>query len=224
MKINIFSLIISLNFILTSCQTKQDKVAFNILQEPYQSITANRNIYPLRYRSYSDPIHTRVVLKEGQIKENWQPFSDIILNYMDVYFNKENVIGFKGYVASNSKNNLNDLYKIIIDKVSKNKNFTLVELKNNDPNILTSEWDSSKLILGLKYEKTNKSIAVLVINKSELPSFYDEVFYSEFLNLTKLRGNKSQIHLKELKVKSTDSDKDLYRKKFKELKNEYNKK
>lgn len=49
MKINIFSLIISLNFILTSCQTKPDKVAFNILQEPYQYVIANKNIYPLRY-------------------------------------------------------------------------------------------------------------------------------------------------------------------------------
>lgn len=224
MKINIFSLIISLNFILTSCHTKPDKVAFNILQEPYQSVIANKNIYPLRYHSYSDPIHTRIVLKEGQIKDNWQPFSDIIFNYMDVYFNKENVIGFKGYVASNSKSNLNDLYKIITDKVAKDKDFTLVELKRDDPNILTSEWDSNKLILGLKYEKTNKSIAIIVIVKEELSSFYDKVFYSEFLNLTKLRYNKSQIHLKELKVKSTDSDKNFYREKFKELKNEYNKK
>ena len=40
----------------------------------------------------------------------------------------------------------------------------------------------------------------------------------EFLNLTKLRGNKSQMHLKELTVKSTGSDKNFYREKFKELK------
>ncbi|MDM1553278.1 MULTISPECIES: hypothetical protein [Chryseobacterium] len=80
------------------------------------------------------------------------------------------------------------------------------------------------MILGLKYERINKNITLIAIRKNELPYFFDKIFYSEFLNLTKWINSDSQIHFKELKVQPSANDKNLYKEKFKDLKKEYEKK
>ena len=144
------------------------------------------------------------------------------MDYMDVYFNKENVIGFKGYLPVGNDGNKN--YKDFFEIMSENKTYDPVELKNEDSNIIMNEWESKEQIVGLKHEKINKSIAVIVVNKKELPYFFDQVFYSEFLNLTTFRASDTKIHFKELKVQPSANDKNFYKEKFKDLKKEYEKK
>lgn len=224
-KIKYLLFILNLNLIMISCQTKSTNVNLDILKEPYQSLVTDKKVYQLRYRDYTDSLHTRIVLKDTQIKENWQVFkNDLQFDYMDVYFNKEKVIGFKGFIPNSSKNNWDNIYKNIVKKISDDKNYTLIDIKNNDTNILYNEWESTNVILGLKYEKVNTSIALIVINKNELSNFSDKIFYSEFLDLTKLRTNKSEIHLKKLDVAPSKNDKNFYKEKFKDLKDEYNRK
>ncbi|WP_347220123.1 hypothetical protein [Chryseobacterium sp.] len=138
---------------------------------------------------------------------------------MDVYFNKENVIGFKGFF----KNNSDELYKNLQSIISSDNNFKQIDLINNDESILNNEWESTNIILGIRYEKPNKYITLVVIYKNELPAFYDKIFDSEFLDLTKFRDKNSQIKFKELKVSPSKKDKDFYKEKFSEL-NEYHKK
>lgn len=210
---------------MISCQSKSNGVDLDVSQVPYQNVIANKTIYPLRYGEYKDPLHSRIVLKNDEIKENWQPFKqDFHVDYMDVYFEKQKTIGFKGYLSNSSKMNWDNIYAELVQKISNDKNYKSIELKNNDSNVLINEWENSDVIVGLIYEKVNQSIAILLIKKSALKDFYDKVFYSEFLELTKLRVNKSEVHLKALKVTPSKDDKSFYEKKFKELKDEYNRK
>lgn len=55
-------------------------------------------------------------------------------------------------------------------------------------------------VLGLKFEKINNSVAIIVVNKSELQYFPDKIFYSEFLDLTTKRWDKQDIHLKQVNI------------------------
>ncbi|WET49399.1 hypothetical protein PYS58_23060 [Chryseobacterium indologenes] len=223
MKIKYTFIILFLNLIMVSSQSKSEEIKLNVLQEP-KNIFDNKE-YPLRYHNYTDDVHGRIVLQGAQIQEKWQPFKDLKFDYMDVYCNKERIIGFKGYVAeTDAKNNRDKAYQNLVRYLSGDKNYHQIELKNDDPNVVTNEWESKDLILGLKYERINKSIALIAIRKNELSYFSDKIFYSEFLNLTKWRSSDSQIHFKELKVQPSANDKSFYKEKFKELKKEYEKK
>lgn len=144
------------------------------------------------------------------------------MDYLDVYFNKEKMIGYKGYLSVGSEGN--KIYKGLVKKISEDKNYHPVNLQNNDQYVLMNEWESEEIILGLKYENNGKNIALIMVNKNEIPYFYDQVFYDEFLNLTKFRSQERQIHLKELKESSSANDKNFYKEKFKDLKKEYEKK
>ena len=211
---------------MISCQSKSHEINLGILEEPSQSIIGNKKVYPLRYYSFIDTLHTRVVLQENYIQDKWQPFKDenLKLGYMDVYFNKEKVIGFKGSFETNSKRDAESLYKKALISISEDKDYKQVGLVSDDPFIMINEWESNELILGIQYETGSKQFAILAIYKDELPTFYDKIFDSEFLDLTKLRVNKAEVQLKELNVKPSKSDKEFYKEKFKELKNEYNQK
>lgn len=211
---------------MISCQSKSEKVKMNILNEPSRNVIGNKQTYPLKYHSFIYSLHSRVVLQENYIQERWQPFKDenLKLGYMDVYFNKEKVIGFKGSFENKFKYNSDELYKNLQNLISSDKNFKQIDLDNNDEFILSNEWESNNIVLGIRYEKANKYITLAIIYKNELPTFYDKIFYSEFLDLTKWRVNKAEVQLKELNVKPAKSDKDFYKEKFKELKNEYHQK
>ena len=223
---SILFLLCLINLITVSCQSKSEKINLNILDQPSQNIISDNQFYPLRYHNFVDTLHTRVVLKDNQIDSKWQPFNNegFMLDYMDVYFNKEKIIGFKGYLQAKSKNNSDEIYKNLCKSISSDKNFKQIDLIHNDKSILYSEWESSTIIIGAQYEKPNNSIALIAIYKNELPSFYDKIFQSEFLNLTEFRDKNSQIKFKELKAQPSKSDRDFYKDKFKELKREYNKK
>lgn len=202
---------------MISCQLKSEQTKLDILQEP-KSVFNNKT-YPLRYHGYTDDIHSRIVLQGTQIHEKWQPFKEYKLDYMDVYFNKEKIIGYKGYLPIGSDGN--EIYKVLLEKISEDKNYHPVELKNDDQNVLINEWESEETILGMRYESNSKNIAVIAVNKNEIPDFFDQIFYSEFLNLTKFRAPGTQIRLKELKVLPSGNDKSFYKEKFKDLKKEY---
>jgi len=208
-----------------SCQSKSEDINLSILNEPSKNVIGSKETYPLKYRDFVDSLHTRVVLQENNIQDKWQPFvnNELKLNYMDVYFNNESVIGFKGYIEAKSKNDTENLYRNIFKYISDDKTYKTINLINNDPNLLINEWETKDKLLGIQYEKGSKQFAVLLILKSELPTFYDKIFYSEFLNLTKFRDKNSQIKLKELKVLPSKSEKDFYRQKINEIKKEYNK-
>ncbi|WP_419487607.1 hypothetical protein [Chryseobacterium bernardetii] len=220
MKIKYTFIILFLNLIMISCQSASEQVKLDILHEPKSVF--NNKAYPLRYHHYTADIHSRIVLQETQIQEKWQSFKEYKIDYMDVYFNKEKIIGYKGYLPIGSDGN--KIYKSLLKKVSEDKDYHPVELKNNDQDILMNEWESKEIILGLKYENNGRNIALIVVNKNELPYFYDQVFYDEFLNLTKFRSPTKQIHLKELKGSPSGNDKSFYKEKFKDLKKEYEKK
>ncbi|MCX8534121.1 hypothetical protein [Chryseobacterium luquanense] len=226
MKIKYILILLGLvNLTSISCQSKTEKIDLNIIQESYENIIKGHKVYNLRYNDYVDTLHNRIVLQGVQIQEKWQPFNIEKLDYMDVYFNKENeIVGFKGYFENNSSNNTEDLYKNLSKEISNDANFWQIKLKNNDPYILVNEWESKEMILGLEYEKGSKRFALTGINKIELPNFFDEIFYSEFLNLTKFRDENSQIILKELQISPSSNDKSFYKEKFNELKKEYNQK
>ena len=226
MKIKCSLLIIVFNIMMISCQSKSHEINLGILEEPSQSIIGNKKVYPLRYHSFIDSLHYRVVLQENYIQEKWQPFKDenLKLGYIDVYFNKEKVIGFKGYFETNSKRDAESLYKKALIRISEDKDYKQVGLVNDDTYIMINEWESNDLILGIQYEKGSKQFAILAIYKNELSTFYDKIFDSEFLDLTKFRNKNSKIKFKELKVSPSKSDKDFYKKTINELKNEYNKK
>ncbi|MGE8554411.1 MAG: hypothetical protein ACN6OB_10840 [Chryseobacterium jejuense] len=219
MKIKYTLIILFLNLMMISCQSKSEQTDLNILQEP-KSVFTNKT-YPLRYHNYTDEVHSRIVLQGAQIQEKWQPFKDYKLDYMDVYFGKERIIGFKGYLEVDVKNNSDKTYQDLVKQISADKNYQQIELKKDDPNVVTNEWESKELILGLKYERINKSIALTAVHKSELPHFFDKVFYDEFLNLTKLRNSDSQVYFKELNGQPSANDKNLYKEKFKDLKKDY---
>ncbi|MBP2616021.1 hypothetical protein [Chryseobacterium jejuense] len=219
MKIKYTLIILFLNLMMISCQSKSGQTDLNILQEP-KNVFSNKT-YPLRYHNYIDEVHSRVVLQGAQIQEKWQPFKDHKVDYMAVYCNKERIIGFKGYLEADAKNNRDKTYQDLVKQISADKNYRQIELKKDDPNVVINEWESKELILGLKYERINKSIALIAVHKSELPYFYDKVFYDEFLTLTKFRNTDSKIHLKELKVLPSANDKSFYKEKFKDLKKEY---
>lgn len=226
MKIKCSLFIIVFSITMISCQSKSEKINLKILNEPSRNVIGNKKTYPLKYYSFTDSLHSRVVLQENYIQDKWQPFKDenFKLGYMDVYFNKEKVIGFIGSVENKFKNNSDELYKNLQSLISSDKNFKQIDLDNNDEFTLCNEWESNNIVLGIRYEKANKYITLAIIYKNELPTFYDKVFYSEFLDLTKLRVNKAEVQLKELNVKPSKSDKDFYKEKFKELKNEYHQK
>ena len=222
---NLFLILSLINLMTISCQSKSEDINLSILNEPSKNVIGSKETYPLKYRDFVDSLHTRVVLQENNIQDKWQPFvnNELKLNYMDVYFNNESVIGFKGYIEAKSKNDTENLYRNIFKYISDDKTYKTINLINNDPNLLINEWETKDKLLGIQYEKGSKQFAVLLILKSELPTFYDKIFYSEFLNLTKFRDKNSQIKLKELKVLPSKSEKDFYRQKINEIKKEYNK-
>lgn len=224
-KYMIFILVL-VNLMTVSCQSKSEEINLNILNESSKNVIGNKQTYPLKYRDFVDSLHTRVVLQENYIQDKWQPFvnNELKLNYMDVYFNKEKIIGFKGSFEANSENQAENLYTKLLNNFSSDKAFKKIVLNSIDPNLKFNEWESNNLIVGTKYEKPNNSVSIIVIYKNELSSFYDKIFYSEFLNLTQFRDSNSQIKFKELKVSPAKDDKNFYKEKFKELKNEYNKK
>lgn len=226
MKLKWSLLLIFLNIMMISCQSNSNEINLNILNETSKNVIGNKKTYPLKYYSFTDSLHSRVVLQENYIQDKWQPFKDesFKLGYMDIYFNKEKVVGFKGSLENKFKNNSDELYKNLQNLISSDKNFKQIDLNNNDEFILINEWESNNIVLGIRYEKPNKYINLIVVYKNELPTFYDKIFDSEFLDLTKLRVNKAKVQLKELNVKPSKNDKDFYKEKFKELKNEYHQK
>lgn len=211
MKMKFGLITLFLNLIMIFSQLKSEQPELDILREP-KSVFNNKT-YPLRYHDYTDDIHSRIVLQGTQIHEKWQPFKE---------YKKEKIIGYKGYLPVGSDGN--KIYKSLLKKISEDKNYHLVDLKNDDQNILMNEWESGEIIGGLKYENKSKNIALIVVDKNELPYFTDQVFYDEFLNLTKFRSQKTQIHLKELKGSPSRDDKSFYKEKFRDLKKEYEKK
>lgn len=223
---NILFLLSLLNLMTVSCQSKSEDINLSILNEPIKNVAGSKEIYPLKYRDFIDSLHSRVVLQESYIQDNWQPFvnNELKLNYMDVYFNNESVIGFKGYIEAKSKNDTEDLYRSIFKYISDDKTYKTINLINKDPNLLINEWETKDKLLGIQYEKGSKQFAVLLILKNELPTFYDKIFDGEFLDLTKLRDKNSQIKFKELKVLPSKAEKDFYKEKIDELKKEYNSK
>ena len=221
----IMFLFIIINLTNISCQSKSDKIDLNIMQETYENIIKDHQTYFLRYNNYVDSTYHRVVIREEEIHKKWQPFNDAKLKYMDVYFNKKNeAIGFKGFIKENSKNNAEDLYKLISRRISNNNDFWPIKLNVNDTHILIDEWESKEMVIGVEYEIGSKQFAMTAVKKDELTSFYDQIFDIEFLNLTKFRAAKSKIKFKRLNSKSSKSDKEFYKEKFKELKDDYNKK
>lgn len=223
---SILFLLCLINLITVSCQSKSEKINLKILNEPSRDVIGNKQTYPLKYYSFIDSLHSRVVLQENYIQDKWQPFKDenFKLGYLDVYFNKEKVVGFKGYFETNSKRDAESLYKKALVHISEDKDYKQIGLINNYPYILIDEWESNELILGIQYETGSQQFAILAIYKNELPTFYDKIFDSEFLDLTKFRNKNSKIKFKELKVSPSKSDIDFYKKTINELKNEYNKK
>lgn len=218
----IFALIF-LNVILISCQNKTEQLNLNILKETKDSLISTKSIYYLKYGTHTDSLHTRIVLKENEIREKWQPFKNkFVVDYMDVYFSEEKSIGFKAFfkkTSGNKEEEFTEISKII----SKIKGSRKIKLMNDDDNILINEWEIGNEIIGLKYEKPNSSIAIMCIEKVELQSFSDKIFYSEFLDLTRFRIGKDQIKLYDLKLVPSKKDKDFYKEKFKELRDEYKK-
>lgn len=79
MKIKCSLLIIVFNIMMISCQSKSEKVNLNILNEPGKNVIGNKKTYPLKYYSFIDSLHSRVVLQENYIQDKWQPFKDEIL-------------------------------------------------------------------------------------------------------------------------------------------------
>lgn len=132
MKMKKLFLILSLiNLITVSCQIKSEKINLNILNESSKNVIGNKQTYPLKYRDFIDSLHSRVVLKESYIQNKWQPFvnDNLKLNYMDVYFNKDNVIGFKGYIDAKSKNEAESLYRNIFKYISDDKTYkTMIQI------------------------------------------------------------------------------------------------
>lgn len=59
---SILFLLCLINLITVSCQSKSEKINLNILDPPSQNIIGNKQAYPLRYHSFVDTLHTRVVL------------------------------------------------------------------------------------------------------------------------------------------------------------------
>ncbi|MBD8083104.1 hypothetical protein [Chryseobacterium caseinilyticum] len=223
---SILFLLCLINLTTVSCQSKSEKVNLNILNEPSRNVIGNKQTYPLKYYSFIDSLHSRVVLQENYIQDKWQLFKDknFKLGYMDVYFNKENVVGFKGYLETDSKRDAEALYKKALIYISEDENYKQIDLVYDDPSIMINEWEFNDFILGIQYETGSKQFAVLAIYKNELSTFYDKIFDSEFLDLTKFRDKNSQIKFKELKVSPSKSDKNFYKKTINELKKEYNKK
>ena len=142
-------------------------------------------------------------------------FSDTKLNGIPIrqiqtpIINKEKVVGFIGSVENKFKINSDELYKNLQSLISSDKNFKQIDLNINDEFILSNEWESNNIVLGIRYEKPNKYITLAIIYKNELPTFYDKIFYSEFLDLTKWRVNKAEVQLKELNVKPAKADDQL---------------
>lgn len=223
---NLFLILSLINLMTVSCQSKSEEINLNILNESSKNVIGNKQTYPLKYRDFVDSLHTRVVLQENNIQDKWQPFvnNELKLNYMDVYFNNESVIGFKGYIEAKSKNDTEDLYRSIFKYISDDKTYKTINLINKDPNLLINEWETKDKLLGIQCEKGSKQFAVLLILKNELPTFYDKIFDGEFLDLTKLRDKNSQIKFKELKALPSKAEKDFYKEKIDELKKEYNSK
>uniref|UniRef100_UPI00289EAB6E hypothetical protein n=1 Tax=Kaistella carnis TaxID=1241979 RepID=UPI00289EAB6E len=166
MKIKCSLLIIVFNIMMISCQSKSEKINMNILTEPSKNVIGNKQTYPLKYHSFIDSLHSRVVLQENYIQEKWQPFKDenLKLGYMDVYFNKEKVVGFIGSVENKFKINSDELYKNLQSLISSDKNFKQIDLNINDEFILSNEWESNNIFLGIRYEKPNKYKCISVFH------------------------------------------------------------
>ena len=206
-------LLLGIFLFIESCNgQKREDINLNILKEPYNILTKNRGVYNLKYYSYSDPLHTRIVLKEENIKAEWQPFENgIKLDYFDLYFNESNeVIGFKGWADKSPDNITSIRINSIIDVFNSRSEYLPIKLKNKDEYFSEYEWDSKDFIIGVQHDSLNKSFCIILINKDEISKFYDEVFYMEFLNLTNNRVE-NIIKLPKLNYSTTDDDKKFYK-------------
>ncbi|MBF8458027.1 hypothetical protein IV494_12645 [Kaistella sp. G5-32] len=211
--LGIFSIIVSCNG-----QTKEE-INLHILNEPYNFLTKNKEVYNLRYYTYTDTLHSRIVLNEENIKAGWQPFTNgVKLDYFDLYFNENNkVIGFKGWAAESPGNITENNIKSIFDMFNKRSDYTPIKLNNKDAYFSENEWESKDYIIGIQNDKLNRSLCFIIINRNEIKKFYAEIFYAEFLNLTRNRIEHI-IKLPKLNYTSTDADKRFYKEKFDELK------
>lgn len=74
MKIKCSLFIIVFSITMISCQSKSEKINLKILNEPSRNVIGNKKTYPLKYYSFTDSLHSRVVLQENYIQDKWQPF------------------------------------------------------------------------------------------------------------------------------------------------------
>lgn len=209
--------IIILSF-FNSCSGQENKsINTDILDQEYNSLTKNKKVYNLRYHSYSDQLHTRIVLTKENIKPEWQPFTNgVTLDLIGLYFNEsKEIIGLKSISDITE-----DQYRSILKLFGDRSNYTPIKLNNKDADLIENEWESKDHIIGIQYDKLNQSLSFMLINKDEIKKIYAEIFYTEFLNLTKNRIE-NMIKLPKLNYSSTEVEKNFYKEKFKELKNNH---
>lgn len=222
-KNNFLLILLYFNLIMVGCQSKANKIDLSIFNESNERLILNKKKYQLESYNFVDSLHSRIVLKNNDIKTDWQPFkNEILLDYMDLYFNQTDLIGYKGTVSRSE--NSEELFNKLVKTIENNRAIKKIEIRNTDSNILYKEWELNDKIIGLKYEKPNNSTFIIIIKKNEVATFYNSIFYNEFLDLTKNRVGNDKIHLKNLKSKPSNSDKEFYKEKFKDLKDDYNKK
>lgn len=53
-----YFLLCLINLITFSCQSKSEKINLNILDQRSQNIIGNKQVFPLRYHSFVDTLHT----------------------------------------------------------------------------------------------------------------------------------------------------------------------
>ena len=135
MKKLIFFIII-LSF-FNSCNGQENKsINTDILDQEYNSLTKNKKVYNLRYHSYSDPLHTRIILTKENIKPEWQPFTNgVTLDLIDLYFNEsKEIIGLKSISDITE-----DQYRSILKLFGDRSNYTPIKLHNKDADLIENE-------------------------------------------------------------------------------------
>lgn len=211
-------LVLVTNFL--SCQNTD----FGIINMTYDDLNINAKEklkkYDLRHYDFIDSSHYRIVITPEKLKDNSILFfNNIEMQYMDIYFKDNNVIGFKGYVNEQYEDKMLSVYKDLNQAF--NKDFKQeIELQKSIEE-KPREWESNELIIGMLYSelKQTKSLCILAIKKDELKNMYDQIFYSEFRNLTKYRIQ-NHPNLKYLEIKPSKKYKEFYEKRFKKLKEE----
>lgn len=145
-------LFITILLFLNSCNGQENKsVNLDILNQKYNSLTKNKQVYNLRYHSYLDQLHTRIVLTKENIKSEWQPLTNgVTLDVIDLYFNEsKEIIGLK------STNDITENhYQSILKLFDNQSNYTRIKLNNKDPDFIENEWESKNYIIGIQYDKS----------------------------------------------------------------------